>query len=46
MVITVSLILLVLAFICFLLEALGVAATRVNLNALGMCFFVASFLFR
>ena len=43
--ITVHLLLIVLALICFILAAVGVAS-RVNLTALGLAFLTATFLVR
>jgi hypothetical protein len=41
---TVDLILLIVAFVCFLAAALGVATPRVNLIAAGLALWVASIL--
>lgn len=43
--ITVQILLLVLAFVCFLINAIGVSA-RVNLESLGLAFWVLSLLIR
>ena len=45
MVITVSFILLLLSFLCFIADAFGVASTRVGLQSLGLALLVASMLF-
>ncbi len=42
--VTVDLILLVFAFVCFALAAIGVAASRVNLIALGLAFATLTFI--
>lgn len=41
---TISLLLLLIALGCFLAAAFGVGGSRVNLTALGLAFFVGSFL--
>lgn len=43
--ITITAILLILAFICFVLSAIG-TATRLNLTALGLAFWILSLLIR
>jgi hypothetical protein len=43
-VITVNLLLLILAFICFLAAAISWSVSRVNLTALGLAFWVLSLL--
>jgi hypothetical protein len=44
--ITLNLILLLLAFLCFVLAAIRVLITRVNLTALGLAFWMLSLLIR
>jgi len=42
--ITVNMLCLLLAFICFVLSAIGVPATRVNLQSAGLAFWVLALL--
>lgn len=42
---TLSFLLLILSFLCFLLDAFGITLTKVNQQSLGLAFLVASMLF-
>lgn len=44
--INLQLLLLILAFVCFLSSAVGVPSSRVNLQSLGLCFWVLTLLVR
>jgi hypothetical protein len=46
MTITISITLLVLAFLCFAAAALGVTSNRINLVALGLAFWVLTYIIK